>query len=128
MSEIETKAAGPAAFRFKEEQSEDGAERVSARNTMMVATERDWHTQAACQSADPDLFFPVSESGRSLDQAATAKAFCARCQVLRECLAFALATRQAHGIWGGTTEQERRLAGRTKCTRTLSRHSRRRRA
>jgi WhiB family redox-sensing transcriptional regulator len=34
---------------------------------------------------------------------------CAVCRVRRQCLRFALATRQSHGIWGGTTEDERRV-------------------
>ena len=67
-----------------------------------------WRQRAACLSADPDLFFPVSAEGRSLEQVAKAKAICARCRVRRDCLAFALATRQAHGVWGGMSEQERR--------------------
>jgi len=69
--------------------------------------ERNWRLRAACQSADPDLFFPVSSAGQSLEQAAEAKAVCAGCLVRRECLAFALRTRQVHGIWGGLTGEER---------------------
>jgi WhiB family redox-sensing transcriptional regulator len=69
--------------------------------------EMDWRPLAACQSIDPELFFPVSSTGKSLDQAAEAKAVCARCLVRRQCLAFALGTRQTHGIWGGMTEEER---------------------
>ncbi len=38
-----------------------------------------------------------------------AKAVCAGCQVRRECLQYALATRQLHGVWGGTTEDNARL-------------------
>ena len=67
---------------------------------------------AACRSADPDLFFPISASGPALEQAAKAKAICATCPVRRECLAFALRTGQVHGIWGGTTEDERAAAPR----------------
>ena len=66
-----------------------------------------WRLGAACRTADPDLFFPVSSTGKSLEQVAQAKAICARCLVRRECLAFAMRTRQFHGIWGGLTEQER---------------------
>jgi WhiB family transcriptional regulator, redox-sensing transcriptional regulator len=66
-----------------------------------------WRLAAACRSADPELFFPVSESGRALEQIAEAKAICAGCPVQRHCLAFALRTRQTHGIWGGRTELER---------------------
>lgn len=69
---------------------------------------RYWREFAACRSIDPDLFFPVSSTGKSLDQVTKAKAVCAQCLVHRECLAFALRTQQVHGIWGGMTEDERR--------------------
>lgn len=76
---------------------------------MALPIERNWQLLAACQSMDPDLFFPVSPVGRSLEQVAEAKAVCARCMVRRQCLAFALRTGQVHGIWGGLTEEERAL-------------------
>jgi WhiB family redox-sensing transcriptional regulator len=69
----------------------------------------EWRGRAACQAADPDMFFPVSPAGPGRDEATRAKAICAACQVRRQCLQFALATHQAHGVWGGTTEEERRL-------------------
>lgn len=69
----------------------------------------DWWRDAACQTVDPDLFFPVSSLGPGRDEVARAKAICASCPVRRQCLQFALATRQAHGVWGGLTEEERRL-------------------
>jgi WhiB family transcriptional regulator, redox-sensing transcriptional regulator len=62
---------------------------------------------AACQSADPDLFFPISDCGPAEEQTAKAKAICATCRIRRECLAFALRTEQTYGIWGGSTEHER---------------------
>ena len=68
----------------------------------------DWQELAACRSAEPELFFPVSAAGQSLEQAGRAKAVCAHCPVRRECLQFALATRQAYGVWGGMSEEERR--------------------
>lgn len=68
----------------------------------------DWRSRGACVSADPDLFFPVSSAGAGQRQEEKARAFCGLCQVRPQCLAFALATRQAHGVWGGTTEDERR--------------------
>jgi WhiB family transcriptional regulator, redox-sensing transcriptional regulator len=73
-----------------------------------LAPGEDWRSAAACQDADPDLFFPVSPSGKSLEQIELAKAICAGCPARRPCLAFALRTGQAHGIWGGLTEEERR--------------------
>jgi WhiB family redox-sensing transcriptional regulator len=72
-----------------------------------LVTRGQWRSVAACRSADPDLFFPISDSGPALEQAAKAKAICATCRARRECLAFALRTGQVHGIWGGTTEDER---------------------
>jgi WhiB family redox-sensing transcriptional regulator len=79
---------------------------------------RDWRQLAACRHADPELFFPVSASGPSLDQVAQAKAICAGCLVRQQCLAFALHTRQDHGVWGGTSEQERRRWATKTPTRT----------
>jgi WhiB family redox-sensing transcriptional regulator len=74
-----------------------------------VEDRRDWWKSAACEGADPELFFPVSAVGPGEADVARAKAICAGCGVRRECLQFALATRQLHGVWGGTTEQERQL-------------------
>jgi WhiB family transcriptional regulator, redox-sensing transcriptional regulator len=66
-----------------------------------------WMDRAACASADPDLFFPVSSVGPGSEQIRRAKQICRSCPVLRDCLTFALRTRQAHGVWGGTSEEER---------------------
>jgi WhiB family redox-sensing transcriptional regulator len=74
-----------------------------------AASRGDWRSRAACRSADPDLFFPISSSGPALDQVAKAKSICAGCQVRQECLGYALATHQIHGVWGGTSEEERQL-------------------
>lgn len=68
---------------------------------------RDWWELAACQEADPDLFFPISDKGRAEDDVARARAVCQRCQIRAKCLDYAVTTRQAHGIWGGLTEIER---------------------
>lgn len=83
-----------------------------ALQTAGLAARENWRAAAACRFADPDLFFPASDVGKSLDQAADAKAICAGCQVRRQCLAFALRTRQVHGIWGGLTERERYVLAR----------------
>jgi WhiB family redox-sensing transcriptional regulator len=71
-----------------------------------------WRSVAACRSADPDLFFPISDSGPAREQTSKAKAICATCRVRRECLVFAVHTGQVYGIWGGTTEHERAAARR----------------
>jgi WhiB family redox-sensing transcriptional regulator len=65
---------------------------------------------AACKGADTDLFFgPDAEFVTARQQReATAKAICAGCPVRDACLAYALDTREAYGIWGGMNEDERR--------------------
>ena len=68
----------------------------------------DWRDSAACLGLDPELFFPVGTSGPALRRADLAKAVCAVCDVQEACLAWALATRQDYGVWGGLTEDERR--------------------
>ena len=68
----------------------------------------DWRHRAACRDEDPELFFPVGNSGPALLQIAEAKAVCERCPVVSECLTWALETGQDAGVWGGMSEDERR--------------------
>jgi WhiB family redox-sensing transcriptional regulator len=58
---------------------------------------------ALCAQTDPDLFFP--EKNGSSDPA---RRICAVCPVRAECLEFALANKEAHGVWGGMSPAERR--------------------
>ncbi|MFJ2767158.1 WhiB family transcriptional regulator [Streptomyces sp. NPDC087300] len=67
----------------------------------------DWLNRAACADEDPDLFFPSGAAGRALQNRAAAKRVCARCPVSGLCLAWAMNTGQATGVWGGTCEEER---------------------
>jgi WhiB family transcriptional regulator, redox-sensing transcriptional regulator len=83
--------------------------RASGSAMTAAANLGDWRSRAACLSADPDLFFPISSSGPARDQVAKAKSICATCQVRQECLDYALATHEIHGVWGGTSEEERKL-------------------
>lgn len=71
-----------------------------------------WQARAACRDVDPDLFFPIGppNTGAGARQVARARAVCRRCPVAAACLRFALDTRQADGVWGGTTEGERNAA------------------
>jgi WhiB family redox-sensing transcriptional regulator len=68
----------------------------------------DWRAQSACRDTDPDLFFPVGTTGLALEQIEAAKRVCRSCDVQGACLEFALATNQESGVWGGTSEEERR--------------------
>ena len=69
---------------------------------------RVWRNGAACRDTDPDLFFPVGQTGPAIAHIANAKQVCTTCAVKRECLEYALMTNQDAGIWGGLTEDERR--------------------
>ncbi len=68
----------------------------------------DWRHRAACRDEDPELFFPVSDVGPGARQAQQAKSVCARCPVQTECLNYAVDNGLHEGIFGGTTERERR--------------------
>jgi WhiB family redox-sensing transcriptional regulator len=68
-----------------------------------------WRDSAACRHVDPELFFPIGNGGAAVPQIEQAKAVCASCPVRSPCLAFALATSQEYGIWGGYDEDERRV-------------------
>ncbi len=68
----------------------------------------DWRRVSACRDTDPDLFFPVGTTGPAIEQIESAKAVCQVCEAQAPCLEYALATNQDSGIWGGTSEEERR--------------------
>lgn len=67
-----------------------------------------WRSQSLCRDSNSELFFPVGATGIALDQIEAAKEICQVCPVHRQCLEFALHTNQEAGVWGGTTEEERR--------------------
>lgn len=65
-----------------------------------------WHEAAACRGKPTDWWLPVG--GRGSRPPPEALALCRSCAVRAECLAEALTDPQTMGIWGGTTEGERR--------------------
>ncbi|MFZ0493984.1 MAG: WhiB family transcriptional regulator [Acidimicrobiia bacterium] len=69
----------------------------------IIDEERRWEAEAACRGMDPSIFFPLNE-----DDALEAVAVCRACPVRDECLSWALDTRERFGVWGGTTEKQRR--------------------
>jgi len=82
---------------------------VSVATGIALAQDRgEWRLESACQDTDPDLFFPVGTTGPAIEQIEAAKAVCGICPVQSQCLEFALATNQDSGVWGGTSEDERR--------------------
>lgn len=80
--------------------------------TPIRGNDPDWMAHAICASphVDTDLFFgPWWERAEDrVEREQKAKNFCAMCPVRPPCLEHALATREAHGVWGGATEAERR--------------------
>lgn len=78
--------------------------------------EDDWRHRAACLDEDPELFFPVGNTGPAALQIAVAKAVCRRCDVTDACGQWALDTGQDSGVWGGLAEEERRTIRRRNAT------------
>jgi WhiB family transcriptional regulator, redox-sensing transcriptional regulator len=78
-----------------------------------------WQESAACKTAEPELFFPISATGRSRADTARARAICHDCPVRQACLDYAMATSQQHGIWGGFTEEERHRRRRAQARQRL---------
>jgi WhiB family redox-sensing transcriptional regulator len=72
----------------------------------------DWRHGAAClDEVDPELFFPIGNTGPAELQIEVAKAVCAGCLVRAECLDWALGNPRLaeFGVFGGLSEDERRV-------------------
>jgi WhiB family redox-sensing transcriptional regulator len=70
-----------------------------------------WQRLASCRGEDSVFFFAPSyfeKRGQKLAREEVAKRICATCPVIEPCLEYALGTREAHGVWGGLNETERR--------------------
>ena len=70
----------------------------------------DWRHKAICRDEDPELFFPVGNSGPALAQIADAKLVCARCPVTADCLSWALKSGQDAGVYFSSARRYRPLA------------------
>ena len=81
----------------------------SAHLLSLTIASDEWRRNAACRDTDPDLFFPVGTTGPAIEQIENAKAVCRQCDAQRDCLEFAIATNQDSGIWGGLSEEDRRV-------------------
>ena len=86
----------------------------------MIEYATDWRAVGACLGTDPDLFFPVAVGAAASTQVTRALRICDGCQVRQQCLEFAVRTGESHGIWGGTTPDDRVRARRAR-TRRASR-------
>ncbi len=81
---------------------------ILASSLTLAHADYSWRSNSLCRDTDPDLFFPIGTTGHALTQIERAKEVCGECPVSIECLEFALETNQDSGIWGGTSEEERR--------------------
>ena len=66
-----------------------------------LATE--WVALRRCADMDPNVFFPNDGAG-----VIAAQKVCALCPVADACREYALANNITHGVWGGTSERQRR--------------------
>jgi WhiB family redox-sensing transcriptional regulator len=63
----------------------------------------DWMDAGSCRDHPPEVFFPSDGVGVEV-----AKRICADCRVRERCLEYALEHRIDHGVWGATSERQRR--------------------
>lgn len=88
-------------------------------DTTTRTTDADWWTRAACKGESLAVFFPEGTKGHPEGtkghlggggmQIAAAQQICRSCPVQLDCLEDALSRRDQHGMWGGKTEQQRKL-------------------
>lgn len=70
---------------------------------LVLVDEKNWRLEARCRDYDPDIFYTETEIGER-----RAKQICRECVVIVPCLEEALERPEKFGVWGGTTEKERR--------------------
>jgi WhiB family transcriptional regulator, redox-sensing transcriptional regulator len=73
-----------------------------------AAPDDDWLDLAACRGTDTEHFFPISHKSRPGVDVNFALGICMSCPVQQPCLDYAMSMPQTYGIWGGTTEEQRR--------------------
>jgi WhiB family redox-sensing transcriptional regulator len=87
---------------------------IMQRITTKLLQPVEWQTHARCTEVDPEIFFP-ERGGSSKD----ARKVCENCTVKFECLEYALNNKEQFGIWGGTSERERRKLRKDRARRSL---------
>jgi|TARA_B110001454_G_C12709424_1_gene430069 hypothetical protein len=70
---------------------------------MLSIEKRDWTLKALCKDLETDIFYP--QRGEST---VIIKTICRACPVVKPCLEYAMRNMEKFGIWGGTSERERR--------------------
>jgi WhiB family redox-sensing transcriptional regulator len=67
----------------------------------------EWADRGSCRGSDAQFFPSADHHGSTSSWAEEALAVCAGCPVRDECLTHAL-DHDEHGVWGGTTDRDRR--------------------
>ena len=70
----------------------------------MKMRDEDWREDALCRQTDPEIFHPEEDDHTAVS---AAKATCAACSVITDCLGWALHSRAQQGIAGGLSKDER---------------------
>jgi WhiB family transcriptional regulator, redox-sensing transcriptional regulator len=83
-------------------------DRFSIYNRRKCPMDMQWLNEARCLTEDPELFFPVGNTGPAAEQIEQAKAVCRECKVSASCLEYAIKENQDSGVWGGLSEDERK--------------------
>jgi WhiB family redox-sensing transcriptional regulator len=78
----------------------------------------EWMAAGRCRDLPPETFFP--SDGVGVDHA---RKICADCAMKGPCLEYAMANHIDHGVWGGTSERERRRIARQRRRPTVYRPS-----
>lgn len=74
-----------------------------ARYDVSTGMDSNWMATGNCNNHPPAVFFPSDGVGVEI-----AKEICSSCPVKEQCLEYALTNRVDHGVWGGTSERQRR--------------------
>lgn len=64
-----------------------------------------WRKRALCKDYPVEYWYPENPTAQGAF--AQAKSICDRCPVESECLDYAVANAEIHGMWGGKTERQR---------------------
>ena len=82
----------------------------------------EWRENAACLPYPAVVFFGMDDSETPAERGAReqqAKSICEVCAVKKECLEYAVTSKESYGIWGGMTEVERKAYSRGALARSL---------
>jgi len=70
-------------------------------------SDKEWFKNATCKGQPAEIFFILREDKNQRVKRQQAYAFCKICDVSKECLDYAIINREI-GIWGGTSDRDRR--------------------